>query len=559
MSYSPGADVFRPGLQGNNGQIANLMANVDQIYADYGPPIFGPVACSLLVMATTDVKVAEIDLPANVDNVPIYCRIRWRGTTGVTATVTFEIDDGGTVDTDTDTNTSSSYSTSTLLITPTSENNPRVARLYLRAGLAGAAQIVNVVFGYAPAAPAAGVLPSSVARLEEAWADDNAEIPTEVIERSHNNIRAVAIDRPAGLAGGLNRYDGGGTPAPGPVYNLPKAGSTLPTSTWQQVERWLQPGSDVGLRFYRLSLLLEGDGVEARMVVGPHTWSVAGDGWHSTVVAIALSEGMRCAIYLRSSTAADVAMSTWQAQRAAPPVEYPPVAFLYRSPGAVGDYAEASTDEVAARLFPGTGLGVLAVSLWVRAAVGADVSVAFVLDISDDGSPGFYIHYDGSTNIIAGLTNDANLGSEDLQNEATDGTWHHIFATSRCAAPDFDTNGVQLWYDGVPFADGASRAGAFATAVSLLRLFARRDGSYRLAGDIANVAFFTALPQDIEIPALTAAGVTHDPRNASGRWRPRKPRVHWRESDLNTGLVPDSGTSGTCTLGFAGNLSTQAL
>ena len=555
MAYSPGTDVFRPGLQGNSGQWANMVINVDQVYTDYGPPIFGPAACSLLVMATTDVKVAEIDLPANVDNVPIYCRIRWRGTTGVTATVTFEIDDGGTVDTDTDTSTSSSYSTSTLLITPTSENNPRVARLYLRAGLAGAAQIVNVVFGYAPAAPAAGVLPSGVARLEGAWFATNAAIPTEVIERSHNNVRAVAIDRPAGLAGGLNRYDGGGTPAPGPVYNLPKAGSTLPTSTWQQVERWLQPGSDVGLRFYRLSMLLEGDAVEARMVVGPYTWSVAGYGWHSTVVAIALSEGMRCAIYLRSSAANPVSMSTWQVQRAAPPVEYPPVAVCYRSPGAVGDYAEASTDEIAAHLFSGTGLGVLAMSLWIRVPAETDW---VAMELSDDGAPSFAMRYDGGEFTVP-LTDDASATADSIDGFSNDGTWHHVFATSRSVADEYLNNGVQYWVDGSGPDDGVDSSGTFATAVAKLRLFARHDGSQRLAGDIANVAFFTGCPPLVEIQALAAAGVTHDPRNASGRWRPRKPRVHWRESDLNTGLVPDSGTSGTCTLGFAGNLSTQAL
>lgn len=550
MAYTPLVpDVLRPGLPGNS-QIGALLNNIDGAYLDYGPPIFGPVACSLESQSDTDVLVAEIDLPDNEDNVLVYCRIRWRGTTGYTATVTFEIDDGGTIDTDTDTNAATAYSATTLTITPTSTNTPRVARLYLRTSTAGqVAHIAGVLIGYAPASFPTGILESGAGIFDGAWNYANAPIPSEVIERAHNNLRAIARSRPAGLAGGLTRVDAGGVPSSGPVYEVTG-------TTWTLVDRWLQPGSDEGRRWYRLCMLLSstGGGPEARMSIGPYVWAVSGDGWHETVVQLSLNEAMRCAIYLRESTGGDAVLNTWQVQRARPPVTYAAVAALYRSPGAAGDYADAAIGDLA---FDGSGLGVLAVSMWVKAAVGADAASAFVFEVSDDGTPSLNCYYDGSTDLFAGITNDAGVGGEDNQNEATDGTWHHIFVTSRFDAPSFSDYGVQLWYDGVSLADGAGPATTFATAVALLRLFARWDGSSRLAGDIANVAVFSSLPHYTEIAALAAAGVTHDVRNPSGRWRRRKPEAYYRDADA-AGVVANVGKL-VAALVFNGDVTSEAL
>lgn len=549
MTYFPAdPDAFRPGLPGNATPPSSLLENADSAYIDYGPPIFGPVVCSLGTTFDSDQVVCEIDLPANEDNVPVYCRIRWRGTTGHTATVTFEVDDGGTVDTDTDTNTSSSYTTTSLLVTPTSNNYPRVARLWLRTSTLGqVAQIISVVIGYAPPSTPTDMTAAGVGLFLGAWGGADDPIPREVIGRAHNNLRGIARDRPAGLAGGITRAVwGAATPSAGPVYEVSG-------NTWTQVERWLQPGSDEGRRYYRLCMLLSGDDPEARMTIGSYVWAISGTGWHEAVVQISLNEGMRCAIYMRSSSAGDVVMNTWQVQRAAPPVTYPVVAALYRSPGAAGDYADAAIGDLA---FDGSGLGVLAVSCWVKAAVGADSPGFIAWAISDDGSPGFALRFDGGE-VTVPLTDDAGATADEIQGEATDGAWHHVFACTRAGFPDF-ADGVQYWYDGDCLADGVGPpAGPFATAVSLFRLFAGHDDADRLAGDLANVACFTSLPASVEISALYAAGVAHDARNPSGRWRRRKPAAYYRDADV-AGVVASVGRLATA-LTFNGDITSEAL
>lgn len=546
MAYTPLVpDVLRPGLPGDS-QLGTLLDNVDGAFVDYGPPIFGPCACSLESQSVTDVLVAEIDLPDNEDNVLVYCRIRWRGTTGYTATVTFEIDDGGTVDTDTDTSTTSSWAGITLAITPTSTNTPRVARLYLRTSTAGqVAQIASVLIGYAPASTPTGILESGFGHFDGTWVGD-FPIPSEVIERAHNNLRAIARSRPAGLAGGITRVDAGGTPASGPVYEVTG-------TTWTLVERWLQPGSDEGRRWYRLCMLLSGSGSnpEARMSIGPYVWAVAGDGWHEQVVQLSLNEAMRCAIYLRNSGGGDAVLHTWQVQRARPPVTYAAVAALYRSPGAAGDYADA---EVGETLFPGGSLGVFAISFWVKAVAATD---GIPFDLSDDGAPGLRLDY-ASGELQVTLTDDtaASVGGA-LDYQTTDGDWHHVFITSRDEADSFDSNGTQIWYDGITPDDGLSSLGTFTVAASVLRLFADYAGANRFPGDIANVATFSSLPPHVEIAALAAAGVTHDVRNPSGRWRRRKPEAYYRDADT-AGVVANVGKL-VAALVFNGDVTSEAL
>lgn len=553
MTYFPAdPDVFRPGLPGNATPSSQLLENVDTAYVEYGPPIFGPVVCSLGTTFDSDQVVCEIDLPANEDNVPVYCRIRWRGTTGHTATVTFEVDDGGTVDTDTDTNTSSSYTTTSLLVTPTSNNYPRVARLWLRTSTLGQiAQIISVVVGYAPPSYPTDVTAVGVGIFGGAWASGNYPIPREVIGRAHNNLRGIARDRPAGLAGGITRVVwGAATPSAGPVYEVSG-------DTWTQVERWLQPGSDEGRRYYRLCMLLSGDDPEARMTIGSYVWAISGTGWHETVVQISLNEGMRCAIYMRSSSAGDVVMNTWQVQRAAPPVTYDDVAVCYRSPGGAGDYADA--DGVGELLCDGSGLRIFAISMWAKAAVGADATSIVPFEVSDDGAPGLRCAYT-SGELEVTLTDDSAAASGgEIVIQSTNAAYHHLFITSRAEAPAFDSEGTQLWYDGVSVIDGSPLVGVFATAIAKLRLFARHNGSLPFPGDIANVAVFDALPPSVEITALASAGVTHNARNPAGRWRRRRPAVYFCDGDpAGSGPIASVGRLAAA-LSFSGDITIEAL
>lgn len=552
MSYQPQIPgALAADLEATDDRLRQTMDNVDEVIYRWGPPIFGPAMCSLAVTSDTYTLVAEIQLLADDDNVPIACRIQWRGTTGHTATCQLEVsDEGETSDVATATNTSSSYSFSTITVTPTSSDTPRVARLWLKTSTAGQiAQITEVLFVYMPSGLPTGVQPSGACKIDGAFCTGDYldhTVPREVVERAHNTIRGVARSRLAGLAGGLTQVDQGGTPAAGPDY-------TITGTAWKTCERWLQPGSDEGLRYYMLALKLSGTDPEARMTVGAHVYEAVGVGWHVTVVPIALSEGMACAIFLRSSSGGDAVLETWQVSRAPRPTVYPAVPAMYYS-AVDGSYMEVDLADEAP--FDGAGLRTLALSCWVRGEPGAEGTV---FDISTDGTPRLRAQYSGGDFTLS-VADDAGTGNEELIVAEPDYDWHHIFATTRVDAPTYGDEGVELWYDGANSTDGAPYAGAYAVAVSLLRFFARWDGSTALPYTfMANIALFRTFPSPWEIAALAAAGVAHDPRNQTGRWRARKPWAQFVDLAVDN-VVPNVGRSTTVSgMTLVGGVEASAL
>lgn len=311
MVYVPAKPtVFVPELVGNATAYGTLLANIDSAYVDYAPPIVGPVATKFQVGSTTNVLVAEWQIRGNADAVPMYCTIRWRGTTGFTATATFEVDDGSTSDSDTVTSTTDSWSTDTIVVTPSTNVTPRFGRLYLR--INDAAQrtyCANLVSGYAPSSFAAGALPSGCAKFGGAWLADGLPITTEAIERAHNNLRNLARDRVCGIAGGFNRSASGpGAAPPGPTYETSSSSLTL-------VDRWLVPYTDTDRRPYFFAFKLAGTDPEVMWRVGGATSHVSGAGFWNSTEDLALSKGMQGEIYLRSTSGGACSMSTWQIQR----------------------------------------------------------------------------------------------------------------------------------------------------------------------------------------------------------------------------------------------------
>lgn len=242
--------------------------------------------------------------------------------------------------------------------------------------------------------------------------------------------------------------------------------------------------------------------------------------------------------------------------------DYSEVTAYYSSPGAVGDYAEATGFDV---LFTGSGATAGAVAFWVRAAVGADASTVTLFEASDDGSPSLRATY-GGNELAAQITDDTNtLIAEDILNGNTDGEWHHILVAPR-ADPTLvgddivpTADGVIIYIDGTNPTDGNVDSGTYATATSVLRLFARHDGSDRLAGDIANFAVFSSCPDITELSDLVAAGVRHDVRNPTGEWRGYHPAVYYRTAAAG-GVVANSGSdTGTSGLTLNGSVTSEAL
>lgn len=542
MAYIPTTDgVLRPGLPGDAAVYKQVLDNVEGVYLDYAPPIFGPAACSLEVDQDTDQLVAEIDLPDNLDAVRLYCRIRWRGTTGHTATVTFAVDDlSGTIDTDTDTSTTTSYATTTLLVTPSTTTDARLARVYLRTSTTGqVAQIAHIVIGYAPETFPDGVLPSGAAKLIPGeWDDTDDEVPSEIIERAHNNLICITADRPCGLAGGINRVSAGGVASSGPVYEVRQASSPVPGSDWQLMDRWLQPASDVGLRWYRLSVRIS-DGsdpsAETRMQIGSYQWVAAGLGWHTTVVELSLAEAVPCSIYLRSPATGDCDLSTWQVMRAAPPVEHPEVTAAYFSDGAGYLACDAFSFLFASGAFVGCTL-----SFWVRTTE----TDAYLVDAGMIGGPRFSVQLDGGT-AFASMASDGNADyADEYGGPVADDDWHHVFVMTRNESA-FSPPGLHVFVDGVSGDDGTGGVtGTFANEPEwrLLRNFENDDEVEAFISNIAIFPFVRPYPEHYLLAAsLYAAGRHHNPRNPTGRWRGGRAAGQWIDPIDDNGLLHNRG------------------
>lgn len=244
------------------------------------------------------------------------------------------------------------------------------------------------------------------------------------------------------------------------------------------------------------------------------------------------------------------------------PGEAPSATAYYSSPGGIGDYAEVTGFDA---LFTGSGVAAVALSFWARAALGADADgVLTMCDVGDDGSPALRATYSGNE-LAAQITDDTGtLIAEHILDGNTDGAWHHIMVVPR-ADPTLvgeavvpTAGGVSIYVDGET-TDGNADSGSYATATSLLRLFARHDGSDRFPGDIANVAVFAAIPDITQLPALHAAGVQHDVRHPHGQWAGYQPIAYYRTADYG-GVVPNSGTdTGIGGLTLYGNVTSEAF
>lgn len=310
MVYTPAPPAtFIPGYSGAGAYWPILLIGVDDAYTDFGPPHI----CSVIdaqVDVVTDVLVAEWIIPGNADNVDVTCYIRWRGTTGYTATATFVVTDGVGSDSATATRTTTTYGTSAITVTPTSSSgHPRYGQLWLRISTAGQlAQVNHVLSRFTPTIMAAGPLASGAAKVAS-WGFSDGAYPSEVVARAANNLRAIARDRPACLAGGLGAADAVGPfPPAGPSYGVT-------SSTFEIVDRWIQPFSEVARRPYRLALKLGGTDPEAKLTIGGWSFTATGTGWHFDLPTLALAEGMYGSLYLRSTSGGTCQVNTWQLLR----------------------------------------------------------------------------------------------------------------------------------------------------------------------------------------------------------------------------------------------------
>jgi len=191
------------------------------------------------------------------------------------------------------------------------------------------------------------------------------------------------------------------------------------------------------------------------------------------------------------------------------------VTAFYRSPGQAGDYAgyTGGLPALARAIFDGSGVGNVHVSLWIRAAAGADSGGAFVFEAGDGAAPSARVYF-GGNGILYGLVlddTDTLIASSEVD-AVLDGQWHHIFVTITSGV------GIRVYWDGAGGTTPLFGAGTFATPASKLTLFARHDGTFPLACDIAGFSAQSSQPSLGAIAALAAAGVQHDITQVTGAW-----------------------------------------
>jgi len=306
MVYAPNdPSTIIAGLNGDSSAFAALLANVDDAYVNHGPTL---VCCSVSfeVSATSATPVGEFVIPANDDNNRVRFWAYWRGTTGYTATLTFEVVDGaGTVlGSGTATSTSSSYAFSVINVTPTG-SGVRYGRISLHASAVQLARIEHIVASVYPSSTPAGLTTSGWAQVSGWDLSPTGPIPSEVVARLSNNTRAVARIRPCGLVSGLHRY-GGGVPnyeVTGNVYTL--------------VDRFYWPGGDLDRRKYRASIRLGGTDPQARLVVGPYSFECSAAGWQHDLPTLYLPQGSPGFVYCRSTSGGTAQLRTYQMLREA--------------------------------------------------------------------------------------------------------------------------------------------------------------------------------------------------------------------------------------------------
>lgn len=246
------------------------------------------------------------------------------------------------------------------------------------------------------------------------------------------------------------------------------------------------------------------------------------------------------------------------------------VTAFYRSTGQAGDYAESSygLPSLARHLFDGSGAAAAYISFWVRAAAGADAGGAFVFEAGDDEAPSLRVYYGGNGLLYAILYDDTEtlIGSSEVA-AALDGEWHHVFVVVTGVA-------TLVYHDGVAGTQAGPGGGTFATTADKVTLFARHDGTFPLAGDVANFSVSSSLPTAGQIADLYAAGVQHDITETTGTWTgvSTTHRSYWStHADAgnvvaNTGLygglaypIPLTFAGGVQSIPFAAETATTAV
>lgn len=306
MTYVPNdPSALVAGLNGDSLALQRILNNVDDAYTNHGPTL---VCCSVSfeVSATTKTAVGEFVIPANDDNNRVRFWAWWRGTTGHTATLTFEVIDAGgsVVGSGTATSSSSSYGYSVINVTPTG-SGLRYGRISLHSSSVQLARVEHVVASVYPNSLPTGVTTSGWAQAS--WWDlaPTGPFPSELSARCANNIRAVGRIRPCGLVSGMHRF-GGGVPnyeVTGSVYTL--------------VDRFIWPGGDLERRKYRTSLRLGGTDPQARIIVGPYAFEASTSGWNHDTPTVYLPSGLPGFLYARSTSGGTAQVKTYQMLREA--------------------------------------------------------------------------------------------------------------------------------------------------------------------------------------------------------------------------------------------------
>lgn len=275
MAYSETdpTEITAP-LDGNDAVFANILANHDELYGVYAPPILDNRTSTATVTSGSATDIYEFEALGNADLQPITFRVRVT-TTGGNGTLTCTA--GAASNTAAINGAEAWYSVSVtpLVVDP-------VCKVQLQVGTASSVA-ANAVQAYiVPAAPGVPPLASGFTRGNTYWDNASSPIPSELISRLFNGPRLIAIERPVCIASAVAPINASlAAKGDGPivVYN---------TAYQECVLRMRIPRCDSVARRYKVRMRLRNSASVGPVMVkigaweDTHTPSTTGEWWYTS-------------------------------------------------------------------------------------------------------------------------------------------------------------------------------------------------------------------------------------------------------------------------------------
>jgi hypothetical protein len=202
MAYGPNeADAWNPPVAGNSSAWSTLIDNDEELYKAVPSVVMSAYGPYLSASDGSATRLFYFAVPGNFDQLTVMLHFGYQ-LTGGSATVTLTVQDASGSATDTVTSSTLTGSGAGAITVPmsntTGTTTPRYAFVDATCSAGNVIAIGAVLAGVNLAGnsgPATGVLSSGYITAPAAWYTGSAPIPTELLDRLHDNPHKIAADR----------------------------------------------------------------------------------------------------------------------------------------------------------------------------------------------------------------------------------------------------------------------------------------------------------------------------------------------------------------------------